>query len=89
LPVPRLTALLSRAQGLITVDSGPAHVAAAVGCPLVVLFGKASTALYRPWGRAGADVKVLTGRVNGEANMLGITTEEVVAAWDALALRAK
>jgi ADP-heptose:LPS heptosyltransferase len=88
LPVPRLTALLSRARGLITVDSGPAHAAAAVGCPLVVLFGKASTRLYRPWGRAGADVKVLTGRVNGEANMLGITTEEVVAAWDALALRA-
>ena len=89
LPVPRLTALLSRALGLITVDSGPAHAAAAVGCPLVVLFGKASTTLYRPWGRAGADVKVLTGRVNGEANMLGITIEEVVAAWDALALRVR
>jgi len=54
-----------------------------------VLFGKASTTLYRPWGRAGADVKVLTGRVNGEANMLGITIEEVVAAWDALALRVR
>jgi ADP-heptose:LPS heptosyltransferase len=87
LPVPRLTALLSRARGLITVDSGPAHAAAAVGCPLVVLFGKASTTLYRPWGKAGADVKVLTGRVNGEANILGIAIEEVVAAWDALALR--
>jgi ADP-heptose:LPS heptosyltransferase len=88
LPIPRLTALLSRAVGLITVDSGPAHAAAAVGCPLVVLFGKASTTLYRPWGVTGADVKVLTGLVNGEANMLGITTEEVEAAWDALALRA-
>ena len=88
LPVPRLTALLSRAQGLITVDSGPAHAAAAVGCPLVVLFGKASTTLYRPWGRAGADVEVLTGCVNGEASMLGITVAEVTAAWDELALRA-
>jgi heptosyltransferase-2/heptosyltransferase-3 len=89
LPVPRLTALLSRALGLVTVDSGPAHAAAAVGCPLAVLFGKASTTLYRPWGTAGADVKVLTGRVNGEPNMLGITTEEVMAAWDALALRVR
>ena len=88
LPVPRLIALLSRARGLITVDSGPAHAAAAVGCPLVVLFGKASTTLYRPWGIAGADVKVLTGRMNGEANMLGITVEEVLAAWNALVLRA-
>jgi heptosyltransferase-2/heptosyltransferase-3 len=89
LPVPRLTTLLSRALGLITVDSGPAHAAAAVGCPLVVLFGKASTTLYRPWGRAGADVKVLTGRVDGAASMLGITVEEVTAAWDDLALRAE
>ena len=89
LPIPRLIALLSRATGLITVDSGPAHAAAAVGCPLVVLFGKASTTLYRPWGREGADVEVLTGLVNGEANMLGITSEAVVAAWDALALRAR
>lgn len=87
LPIARLIALLSRAQGLITVDSGPAHAAAAVGCPLVVLFGQASTTLYRPWGSAGADVKVLTGRVNGEASMLGIATKEVMEAWDALVLR--
>jgi heptosyltransferase-2/heptosyltransferase-3 len=87
LPVPRLVALLTHAAGLITVDSGPAHVAAAVGCPQVVLFGKASTSLYRPWGAAGADVKVLTGRVGGEANMLGIETGDVTAAWDSLALR--
>src|SRR5258708_31737381 len=54
LPIPRLVALLARAAGLITVDSGPAHAAAAVGCPLVVLFGKALPSLYRPWGTAGA-----------------------------------
>jgi heptosyltransferase-2/heptosyltransferase-3 len=87
LPVPRLVALLAHAAGLITVDSGPAHAAAAVGCPQVVLFGKASTSLYRPWGTAGADVKVLTGQVSGEANMLGIATGDVTAAWDSLALR--
>ena len=88
LPMPRLVALLAHAQGLVTVDSGPAHAGAAVGCPQVVLFGKASTSLYRPWGTAGADVKVLTGQVNGEANMLGIDARDVMAAWDALELRA-
>src|SRR5947209_10422409 len=41
LPIPRLVALLAHAGGLITVDSGPAHAAAAVGCPQVVLFGRA------------------------------------------------
>jgi heptosyltransferase-2/heptosyltransferase-3 len=87
LPIPRLIALLSRAAGLVTVDSGPAHAAAAVGCPLVVLFGRASPALYRPLGAAGADVKVLTGRIDGEPSMLGIAASEVIEAWSALRLR--
>jgi glycosyl transferase family 9 (putative heptosyltransferase) len=87
LPIPRLVALLSRAAGLVTVDSGPAHAAAAVGCPLAVLFGRASPALYRPWGTSGADVKVLTGRVDGEPSMLGITAAEVIEAWSTLRLK--
>ena len=87
LPIPRLVALLAHAQGLVTVDSGPAHAGAAVGCPQVVLFGKASRSLYRPWGSAGAAVKVLTGQVDGEPNMLGIDARDVIAAWDALELR--
>lgn len=87
LPIPRLVALLARAAGLVTVDSGPAHAAAAVGCPQVVLFGRASTSLYRPWGVPGADVEVLTGQVDGEANMLGIDAGSVTAAWQRLRLR--
>jgi heptosyltransferase-2/heptosyltransferase-3 len=88
LPIPRLVALLARGTGLITVDSGPAHAAAAVGCPMVVLFGKASTSLYRPWGTAGAQVTVLSGLKAGEPDMLGIDTGTVIAAWSALRLRA-
>lgn len=87
LPIPRLVALLSRASGLVTVDSGPAHAAAAVGCPQVVLFGKALPSLYRPWGTAGADVRVLTGVIDGEPSMLGITAGEVISACAALKLR--
>jgi heptosyltransferase-2/heptosyltransferase-3 len=81
LPIPRLLALLARADGLISVDSGPAHAAAAVGCPLIVLFGKASPSLYRPWGASGAAVTVLTGEIDGEASMLGIDTASVTRAW--------
>jgi len=84
LPIPRLLALLARARSLITVDSGPAHAAAAVGCPQVVLFGRALPSLYRPWGTPGAPVSVLTGCVDGEPSMLGIETAAVIAAWDAL-----
>jgi ADP-heptose:LPS heptosyltransferase len=87
LPIPRLVALLARAAGLITVDSGPAHAAAAVGCPLVVLFGKALPSLYRPWGTAAAEVKVLSGQIAGEPDMLGIESRAVIAAWSALRLR--
>jgi lipopolysaccharide heptosyltransferase II len=38
-PLPLTAAILSRASVLVGNDSGPAHVAAAVGCPVVVLFG--------------------------------------------------
>jgi len=87
LPIPRLIALLARGEALITVDSGPAHAAAAVGCPLIVLFGRASPALYRPWGVAGAPVTVLTGTVDDQPSMLGISTAGVIEAWAALAPR--
>jgi ADP-heptose:LPS heptosyltransferase len=87
LPVPRLVSLLDHACGLVTVDSGPAHAAAAVGCPQVVLFGRALPSLYRPWGTAGADVRLLTGQVAGEPNMLGIDVGSVIAAWSTLKLR--
>jgi ADP-heptose:LPS heptosyltransferase len=87
LPVPRLVALLSRAEALLSVDSGPAHAAAAVGCPHVVLFGKASPALYRPWGVAAAQVEVLRGEQDGAPSMLGIEVDAVIAAWDRLLRR--
>jgi hypothetical protein len=89
LPIPRLVALLARGAGLITVDSGPAHAAAAVGCPVVVLFGKALPSLYRPLGTAGADVKVLCGQISGEPDMLGIEPRSVIEAWSSLKLRAR
>ncbi|MDR3387894.1 MAG: glycosyltransferase family 9 protein [Rudaea sp.] len=50
LPVPRLIAMLERAHSMISVDTGPAHAAAALGCPLVVLFGAAPIELWRPLG---------------------------------------
>lgn len=55
-----LPALLSRASLLITNDSGPMHVAAAVGTPIVSLFGPTSAIRTGPYG-VGHDV--LTGKV--------------------------
>ena len=55
-----LPALLSKASLLITNDSGPMHIAAAVGTPVVALFGPTSALLTGPYG---AGHSVLTGNV--------------------------
>ncbi len=79
-PIARLIALGERAVGMISVDTGPAHVAAAVGCPVVALFGKMQPATYAPTG-PNARVACLTGVWDGEPSMLGISVSDVVAAW--------
>ena len=45
-----LSALLERANLLITVDSGPLHIAAAIGTPTVSFFGPETPILYGPRG---------------------------------------
>ena len=58
--VGQLPALLSRASLLITNDSGPMHVAAAVGTAIVALFGPTSAVRTGPYGAGHA---VLSGNV--------------------------
>lgn len=44
-----LIALIAGAHLFVGNDSGPAHVAAAAGCPCVVIFGATNPAEWRPW----------------------------------------
>ncbi len=83
LPVTRLLALLERAKSFIAVDTGPAHAAAALGCPTVALFGHIDPWLYRPGG-AMTPAATLTGTVDGKPNILGIEPERVISAWEDL-----
>jgi heptosyltransferase-2 len=51
LSLSELLALLSCATELICNDSGPAHLAAALGIPVTVLFGPTKPELFRPFGK--------------------------------------
>ncbi len=86
LPIPRLLALQARAAGMVTVDTGPAHTAAAVGCPLVVLFGVADPVRIRPRG-GDTPVEVLQAMRDGHPDMTAISVDAVVQAWQRLPLR--
>lgn len=61
LPLRRLMALAEIARGMLSVDTGPAHTAAAMGCPLVVLFGAQSPAVWCPRSPYGSAVVALGG----------------------------
>jgi heptosyltransferase-2 len=50
-------ALLGVADLLVTNDTGPAHVAAAVGCPVVVIFGPTNPLTTRPFSQAAEVVR--------------------------------
>jgi heptosyltransferase-2/heptosyltransferase-3 len=91
-----LFAVLSLSHSLISLDTGPAHIAAAVGCPLVVIAGRADPRRHRPVGRA--PVRVVTGFDGGEwpphpqawwdrHDTAMVTVAAVSAAWHGLADR--
>jgi ADP-heptose:LPS heptosyltransferase len=52
----RLFALCAASHSMISVDTGPAHAAAAVGLPLVVLFGACPPSLWQPRSAVGSPV---------------------------------
>ena len=83
LPLPRLLALCARAHSMISVDTGPAHAAAALGLPLVVLFGAHSQQQWLPRSPTGSQVSGVGGPP--QSNRLDqISVEAVFAAWCAL-----
>ena len=81
LPIPRLLALQEIAHSMISVDTGPAHCAAAMGCPLVVMFARIDPALYAPTPTS-APVRLVVPPGNiADTPMIAITPETVVSAW--------
>jgi heptosyltransferase-2/heptosyltransferase-3 len=83
LPLPRLLALCARAHSMISVDTGPAHAAAALGLPLVVLFGAHSQQQWLPRSPTGSPVSGVGGPPQS-TRLDQISVEAVFAAWCAL-----
>jgi ADP-heptose:LPS heptosyltransferase len=79
--VPRLMALAERAFGMVSVDTGTAHVAAAMGCRLVTLFDSPSKrAMYAPRGPR-ALVSCIVGGSDVAPSLLGIAPDAVLTCW--------
>jgi ADP-heptose:LPS heptosyltransferase len=75
-PLPRVAALLSLARAAVGNDSGPTHLAAAVGCPTVAVFGPTDPAVWAP---VGSHVRVVAGRPEGTP-WADVTVDRVEAA---------
>ena len=56
-----LGALLERCEVCLTCDSGPMHIAAAVGTPTVALFGPTDPVRHKPYGAGHTTIEKLVG----------------------------
>src|SRR5262249_15347648 len=50
IPLGVYAALMARAQAVVANDSGPMHMASAVGAPVLGIFGVGDPARTAPWG---------------------------------------
>jgi heptosyltransferase-2/heptosyltransferase-3 len=82
-PLRQLFALCECAHSMISVDSGPAHAAAALGVPLVVLYGAESPAYWLPRGPVGTAVVGLGGPP-ASTRVDQLAVEAVFEAWRTL-----
>ena len=78
LPLTELAARLCGASLFVGNDSGVAHLAAAAGCPVVVLFGASDPVIWVPRGRS------VTVVGDGACGMEAIGVEEVLTACRAI-----
>jgi ADP-heptose:LPS heptosyltransferase len=85
--LPRLFALCERAHSMVSVDTGPAHAAAALSLPIVVLFGAHSQAEWLPRSPTGSPVIGLGGPPYS-SRLDCVAAETVFAAWCSLPARA-
>ena len=85
-PFPGLFALCARAHSMISIDTGTAHAAAALGTPLVVLFGSTPPPQVTPRSPYGSPV-IGVGGVPLLPRVDQLSVETVFEAWSGLLSR--
>jgi heptosyltransferase-1 len=89
-----LVSLMRRTDLLVGGDTGPTHLAAAMGVPLVALFGPTSPERNGPWGpgakrvlRDAASVTTYKRMAEPDAGLMNLSVETVAKAAQELAKR--
>lgn len=79
-PLSEVKSLLAGARVFFGNDSGPAHMAAAFGVPVTVLYGESNPAIWAPWRTESEILQPSTG-------LASLAVDEVLAAVKRLLLR--
>jgi heptosyltransferase III len=80
-PLSEIKNLLANATLFLGNDSGPAHMAAAFGLPVVVLFGASNIDVWRPW-------KTCSEALSSPEGIASISVEQVMSALARLRVHA-
>ena len=75
----QLAAILERCRLALGVDSGPMHLAVAMGTPTVHLFGPVDARLFGPWDDPQRHLVLTSGRECIPCNRLDYTAAELDA----------
>jgi lipopolysaccharide heptosyltransferase II len=78
LTLKELIALMALSRLYVGNDSGPMHIAAAMGRPLVVVFGPSNSTVWHPW--TDAPYRVVEAGDGKEAAIERVSVEEALAA---------
>lgn len=84
----RLMSLATMAHSMISVDTGPAHIAGAMDCPMVVLYGEAGWGRWLPRAATSEVIALGLREPTPGRKLMDLSAHEVIAAWRRLAPRA-
>jgi len=76
-PLDRVKALIGDASFFAGNDSGPAHMAAALGLPVAIVFGSSNAEIWGPWQTPSVVLQ-------SDQGIQAVTTEEMISALEGL-----